>query len=208
MQNHVNSGIRKILENPKIYNLFHDILGGNNFRKNYFETNFNLPKGAKILDIGCGSAVMLKYINQEIDYYGIDFEESYIEYCRKTYGNRGNFFLEKAGEKLREDWFGYFDAINAHGLLHHISDAEGELVLETGLKYLKSGGFLVTFDTATHQNQSTLAKAFINMDRGKNIKTPEEYLNMAKKYFKNVNGKLYENYSRIPYSAYSMVMTK
>ncbi len=205
---HINTGIRKILENPLIYNLFHNITGGNAFRKHYFSTYFDLPKGAKVLDIGCGSGVMLENIKQHINYYGIDFEKSYIDFCKEKYGDRGNFIHETVGASLREEWFDYFDAVNAHGLLHHLSDADGATLIETAQKYLKPGGYLVTFDTTYHDNQSSISKWFVSKDRGQNVKHTEEYLELASNYFQKIDSKLFTNYSKLPYSAFAMKMTK
>lgn len=205
---HVNTGIRKILENPMIYNLFHNITGGNKFRKKYFAKYFDLQEGAYVLDIGCGSGVMLENISQDIEYYGVDFEQSYIDFCKEKYGNRGKFFREKVGENIREEWLGYFDAINAHGLIHHLSDVDSDLLLSTAYKYLKPNGYLVTFDSAYHNDQPILSKWLVSKDRGQNVKHCDDYLSFAKQYFKNIEGTLYTNYSMLPYAAYAMKMIK
>lgn len=208
MKTHINTGIRKILENPFVYNLFHDITGGNKFRSQYFDTYFDLEPKAKVLDIGCGSGVMLRFIKDQIEYYGVDFEESYISHCREKYGDRGSFIHQKVGEGIKSDWLNYFDAINAHGLLHHLSDEDGKTLLETGFKYLKPGGYMVTFDTAYHDEQSGISKWLVSKDRGQNVKNIKEYQILGEKHFDKVEGKLYQNYSRLPYAAYAMKMFK
>lgn len=205
---HISSGIRKILEIPQVYNLFHNITGGNKFRSKYFDQYFSLTSGSKVLDIGCGSGVMLDYIHKDLEYYGVDFEPGYIEFCNSKFGERGTFILEKSNEKWREEWKGAFDAINAHGLLHHLSDLEGEKLIEMAHYYLKPGGYLVTFDTSYHNEQSTISRWLVSKDRGQNVKFDAEYLKLAKKFFTDVEGTLYTNYSRLPYSAYAMKMTK
>jgi len=205
---HVNTGIRKILENPKVYNLFHNITGGNKFRQVYFNTYFDLAPGSKVLDIGCGSGVMLSFIKEDLDYYGVDFEKSYIDYCVDTYGDRGTFVHQKVGEELKGEWFDSFDAVNAHGLLHHLSDEDCHTLLATGLKYLKKGGYMVTFDTAYHDEQSSISKWLVSKDRGQNVKHISDYKNLAENYFSKIESRLYTNYSRLPYAACAMKMTK
>lgn len=208
MSTHINTGIRKILENPLIYNLFHNITGGNAFRKQYFSTYFTLTPGSRVLDIGCGSGVMLANISSDIEYYGVDFEASYIAYCREHYGDRGTFIHQKVGDELRTEWFDHFDAINAHGLLHHLSNEDGAILLETAHKYLKKGGYLVTFDSAYYADQPAHSRWLVSKDRGQNVKEDTAYQSFAEHYFDQVEGRLYTNYSRLPYAAYAMKMTK
>ena len=103
---------------------------------------------------------------------------------------------------------GFFDAINAHGLIHHLSNEDAHTLLETAYKYLKPNGYLVTFDTAEHEGQSGIARWLVKKDRGQNVKSPAGYKELAKHYFDKVEGKLYTNYSRLPYSAFAMKLTK
>jgi len=208
LSTHINTGVRTILENPKIYNLFHNLTGGNQFRSVYFRQYFDLPNGSNVLDFGCGSGVMLSKIKNGIHYHGVDFEESYIDYCRRTYGDRGTFIHQKVGEELRSEWLGYFDAINAHGLLHHLNDDDCTTLLETAIKYLKTGGYLVTFDPTYHDTQSSIQRWFISKDRGQNVKYYKDYLSFASKHFSHIDHKIFDNYTRMPYSAIAMKMTK
>ena len=201
MSTHVNTGIRKILENPLIYNLFHNITGGNAFRKQYFETYFDLSEGSKVLDIGCGSGVMLNNISEDLEYYGVDFEESYIDFCQSNFQDRGTFIHQKVGEELRSEWFDYFDAINAHGLIHHLSDEDGVTLIKTAQRYLKPGGYLVTFDSAYYDGQSAHSKWLVSKDRGQNVKHVDDYQALGERYFETVEGTLFTNYSRLPYAA-------
>jgi len=49
------------------------------FPKCFTEIIKNLPKGAKILDVGCAGGTTIKYcysINKDLQYYGIDLEKS------------------------------------------------------------------------------------------------------------------------------------
>jgi 2-polyprenyl-3-methyl-5-hydroxy-6-metoxy-1,4-benzoquinol methylase len=207
-QPHVTSGIRKILELPFVYNTFQTITGGNRDRDKLFQTYFNHESIQKVLDIGCGSGVLLKSLRTGVEYHGCDMEKKYIDYCRKTYGDRGTFYQEIVGEHVREEWVDYFDVVNAHGLLHHLTNQDCETLLATGYKYLKPGGFMLTVDTTYYKGMNALSRWLVSKDRGQNIKSPDEFQAMASKFFNKIDGKLIKNSRRFPYPVYVMKMTK
>ena len=205
---HITRGARKVLELPFIYNLFQTLIGANAHRKKHFKKYFDLDSRSKILDIGCGTGALLDSLKDDVHYIGCDMEKKYIDYAKSKFGNRGDFYMERVGEKMRSDWYNYFDAINAHGLLHHLNDSDSAILLETGHKYLKPGGFMVTVDSVFHDNQSFLSKWIVSKDRGQNIRNPEQYLYLAKKYFSNIQSFVSDDYALIPFSVFTMVLYK
>ena len=205
---HISSGIRKVLEYPFVYNLFQFVIGGNKHRSNHFKKFFTGKPGQKVLDIGCGTAVLLEHLEEGVEYHGCDMQESYISYAQSKFGNRGKFYQEKVGENIRDEWLSYFDIVNAHGLLHHLNDQDSEVLLEGAYTYLKKGGYLVTVDTVFHEDQSIMSKWLVSKDRGLNIRTPKEYLKLANKFFDKVECYLETDSLNIPYSIYVMVLYK
>jgi len=205
---HVDSGVRKILELPAIYNFFGKITGGQKRRSNQVKKHFNLKPGSKVLDIGCGSGALLNYLPDGIEYHGFDMQKEYIEYARKKFGSRGNFYLQRVGEELKPDWEGTFDAINADGILHHLSDEDCKKLFETALYYLKEGGYMITIDTLKHKDQSKLERWLVSQDRGQNVKFPEGFVNLVKPYFKKVETEILSGFLIIPYSAFRMKLIK
>jgi len=208
MKSHINTGIRKVLEFPIVYSLFSKIIGGEKNREIHFKKYFDLSKDSRVLDIGCGPGVLLKYLNEGIEYHGFDMQKEYIEFAKDKFGSRGNFYCAKVDQSFNPEWESTFDAINAHGLLHHLDDDDGIKLLESAFYYLKPNGYLVTVDTVKHDNQSKLTSWIVSKDRGQNIKSPSGYLAFAKSVFKNVNGDLIDNHNRIPYSIFVMKMVK
>lgn len=205
---HVNTGVRSILEHPKVYNLWQNLIGGNQHRAKHFKKFFQTQKGQKVLDIGCGTAILLKHLEDGIDYYGCDMQESYIEYAQDLYKDKGRFFCEKVGDVVREDWEDNFDIVNAHGLLHHLTDEQSEDLLAISARYLKKGGYLVTVDSVYHEGQSKMSKWMVSKDRGQNIRMPDEYLALARKHFGKVEGYLEPDSLYIPFGMYTMKMYK
>mgnify|MGYP000049655615 CR=1 FL=1 len=206
---HINTGFRKVLEIPSFYDLFQTLIGGNLHREEHFKKHIINKKIESILDIGCGTAVLLDHLlDKKIKYIGCDMQQSYITKARNKYKDKGEFYCEKVGEHVREEWIGKFDIINAHGLLHHLSDEESKALLEISSKYLKPEGFLVTVDSLFHDQQSKLSKWLVSKDRGQNIRQPKEYLKLAGNYFRNVESYIDDKSLRIPYSIFTMIMYK
>jgi len=205
---HIQSGVRKILEIPWVYNTFANVIGGNKSREKHFQ-KYLISKDIKsILDIGCGTAVLLKHLDDDVEYHGCDMEQGYLDHCIETYGDKGNFYLERVGEKVREEWLGKFDAINAHGLLHHLNNDDGEALLDISKKYLKKGGFLLTMDPVFYEGQASFSKWIVSKDRGQNVRTPKSYDALAYKYFNRIETDLIKKNNNIYYSGYVMKMFK
>ena len=55
-----------LLLNSYFYNFSQYIVGATAFRKKFIE-NLNIKKNAKILDIGCGTSTVLKFLNEPED---------------------------------------------------------------------------------------------------------------------------------------------
>ena len=205
---HINTGVRKILESPFVFNAFNSIIGVKSYMRKFCNKHYNSDKEMKMLDIGCGTCDILNYLNSNIDYYGFDFEESYINQAKQKFGSRGSFYHERVGQDLREDWLGSFDLINAHGLLHHLSDKDSDMLFTTAFKYLKKGGKFVTADTTYHDSQGAFTRWLVSKDRGQNIRKPNQYLKIASNQFKIVDSYVMDDYLNIPYSIFTMVLTK
>ena len=94
---HVNTGIRKILEVPKIYTLFQNILGADTALEKVVH-HLALGDGMSMLDIGCGPANILSFIKNDITYTGFDFEPAYIEQARIKYPNKTRFYCENVNK--------------------------------------------------------------------------------------------------------------
>ena len=72
----IKNFLYSLLLNPNFYNFFQHLLGATAFRKKFIENLF-IKKNAKILDIGCGTSTLIKFLN-EPDYYGYDINSKNI----------------------------------------------------------------------------------------------------------------------------------
>lgn len=158
-----------------------------------------IAPGMRILDIGCGPADVLEVLPEAIDYHGFDLEPNYIAQAKARHGSRGNFEVRAVSPDAVEG-LGSFDLIMAIGVLHHLTDAEVEVVMAGAAKVLKPGGRLVTFDGVFIPWQNPIAKALLHLDRGRFVRSEAGYTTAAAHHFGEVQTKIYHDILRIPYT--------
>jgi SAM-dependent methyltransferase len=177
----ITTGIRSILSNPFIYDLAQNVFGIAKVRSD-FVADFVRPQlGAKVLDIGCGTAEIIDCL-PGVSYWGFDISPVYIEQARKKYGNKGHFFCkELTAEDL--EYLPRFDIVIAVGVLHHLNDESAVALLDLVHSALKPGGRLVTIDACFEPGQNPLARLIISWDRGQNVRSREGYSELVSRVF-------------------------
>ncbi len=201
----VTSGLRKPLAIPGVYDFFLDLVGVPAARIRWVKDFLKPFPGARILDIGCGTAELLRYLPEDVDYTGFDMSEAYIDSARKRFGKRGHFIRATVEEfaashqstKGTESSSG-FDIAVVFGVLHHLGDEEGRQVFRSAQKILNPGGRLVTLDPAFIPGQSYLSRYVASHDRGQNVRFPEAYADLAKESFSRIEVTVLHKALRIP----------
>jgi len=195
----VETGIRSILKAPIIYKTWQSVLGATR-KRNIQRDDYIRPfKGMKIFDIGCGPADILHHL-QDVEYLGADLSEAYIGKAKDKYGDKGEFFVGSADALPPQDE--KFDLVMALGLLHHLEDEQCIALFETAKKQLGSKGRMITFDGVYTEKQSSVARFFLNRDRGQNVRYADGYASLAKKVFgeDNVTAHIRTDMINIPYT--------
>jgi SAM-dependent methyltransferase len=153
----------------------------------------------RVLDIGCGPADILSRLPAGVDYCGFDTEARYIKEARLRYGNRGSFFVRSVTPDAIDD-LGTFDVVMSLGVLHHLNDRDADTVLASAAKVLRPQGRLVTVDPAYVKGQNPVAWLLLKIDRGRHVRTPAAYLEIARRHFSDPKASVIHDLLAIPYT--------
>lgn len=191
---------------PAVYELFSRLVGAKKSRTIHVNEYIRPKPGDNVLDIGCGTADILSYLPR-VDYWGFDINRRYIESAIKRFGDRGHFYCSsvsrREGDKKKD-----FDIVLANGVLHHLDDNAAIELFNASFEALKSGGRLVTLDNCYGEGQSRIARYFISKDRGRYIRTKNEYVNLATAVFTDCKASIRHDLLRIPYTHIILECTK
>ena len=193
-----DSGLLRWLKVPSLYNAFQGAIGGNFLRRRLIENHVRPRAGDKVIDIGCGPAQALRWL-QGVTYVGLDTNEAYIAFGKRTYGNQGTFVVGNIDSVRNDPRFKDADIVLAIALLHHLGDEEARQCIRFAYDGLKKGGRFISHDPCWIPNQGAFSKCIMSVDRGRNIRTEQEYRQLATTGFSNVNAWVDMKPVRIPY---------
>ncbi len=200
--------LNSILEQPVVYKLFSALVGAQNSQSAFVNQYVRPAAGSRILDIGCGPGNILDHLPQ-VDYFGFDFNPSYIGSATRRYGHRGQFFCQRVSEaRVFLEQPESFDIVLAIGILHHLDDTEAIRLFDIARHALKKGGRLVTFDGCYVDEQSRAAKYLLSRDRGRFVRDEKGYAGLAKTRFDEVRVSIRHDLLHIPYTHIIMECVK
>jgi SAM-dependent methyltransferase len=189
---------RRGLANPRVYSKFQERVRGDESYRRLAEF-LKLQPGDRVLDIGCGTADILAYLPDDIEYHGYDLSERYIEAARNRYGRRGAFRVEAVAPHAADN-LGAFDVVISIGVLHHLADKEADVVFASAHKLLRSGGRLLTCDGAYVDGQHPIARLLLALDRGRHVRPAGGYVELAKGHFPNATATILHDLLALPYT--------
>tara|TARA_B100001057_G_scaffold486843_1_gene568628 strand:+ start:265 stop:879 length:615 start_codon:yes stop_codon:yes gene_type:complete len=199
------SSLYNLINNPLVYKIIQKVMSGTSFRANIVRKNIK-KKNSKILDIGCGPAEILESIPR-CEYYGYDIDSRSIRYAKKKYIKQNYHFFNKKFSKKEVKKLPKFDYIIFFGILHHLDKKEIHTILKLCKKKMKKNCKLLSEDPVLVNDQNIIAKYLIMNDRGKNVRTKKEYINILSKHFKIVQSKITQQ-NFIPYTWFTTVCKK
>jgi SAM-dependent methyltransferase len=207
-QSQRSRGLYSWLTIPAIYEWFQASAAGGKgrrFARLFADQYVAARQGSRILDIGCGTGAFLDYLPESsgCHYCGFDANPRYIQAANAKYGHRARFWCQRVSESSL-DQIGSMDIVIARCVLHHLADGEARGLIRLAHQALDAGGYLVTVDPVFTPQQSRLARLVVSWDRGKFVRSPEAYRDLATKDFNQVDGDVHDNTLRIPYTHFIM----
>lgn len=203
----ITDGFRSLLSIPAVYDIFQSLMGGNAARTEISERYFRATSGHIIVDVGCGTAEILNYLPTDVDYYGFDLEHRYIDAARSQFPRHGHFYCRDITSLGQQD-IPPCDLAISFGVLHHLEDNNARVLIENLYGRLRNGGRLVTVDPAYEPDQSFFARQIIKRDRGQNVRSGSEYLELVAPLFAEKRLTIRHDLLRIPYTHAIMECTK
>jgi len=95
----------------------------------------------------------------------------------------------------------------AIGMLHHLDDEQAKRFMNLAWSALRDGGQLVTIDPCYADDQNTISHFLVSLDRGQNVRSAEQYRNIASPFFLQVKG-VVRHRAWIPYTHWIMECQK
>jgi SAM-dependent methyltransferase len=192
---------------PLLYQTFQKLGGFYGARLTAIDMYLKPEAGERIIDIGCGPGYLARDLPGGVDYLGFDLDQRYIEFAKRRFGERGRFFCRRF-DRAAAETYGPADIVMMNGVLHHISDMDATAILAAVHDALRPDGVLFTLDGAYTDAQSSFSRFMLEHDRGRNIRTPGQYVNLLKESFVSVEPHIHEKLARIPYTFFVAVSRK
>ena len=199
-----DNGLKKILASSWAYTLFKRALGN---RRAYEWMNrefWRVQPGQKVVDIGCGPGIVLRFLPEDIEYVGFDVSEEYIRHAREAHaGNPRRTFLvgnSEAFVKQLPESMADADLVLINGVLHHLDDDEALTALRLARACLRPGGRLVSYENCLLRSQAPLARWIVSKDRGRNLRYESEWKVLFSKVFASFETHVLTGLLRIPYT--------
>lgn len=152
---------------PRLWILFQYVVGGVSDKRKIVLQHYEGQK--RVLEIGCSVGIVSKAFTKfpDIEFTGIDIDDSALSYARKLFKNVKNFrFLNisladlgKSGEK--------FDYVVFANVLHHADDATVHALLSDIKTVLAKGSTLIVVEPEkSRPDYNFLFKFFYLLEQG------------------------------------------
>lgn len=157
--------MNNILNLPFFYNLRFLVAGNQTKTKKFIKDTYLRYKCRSVIDFGCGTGDFAPIFSPD-EYTGIDINRRYIDFAKNKYPYRficQNILKYNFNKQT-------FDASIFISTLHHLSDQEVKIIMPKISDLTNKIIVVVDLNPKT----SILKKSFMQLDRGKYIRTLKE----------------------------------
>lgn len=199
-------GLKSLLSHHALYTGLQRAVGADRLRFRCLD-ELDLRPGECVLDLGCGPAYYLDRLPSGVRYFGFDTSASYIAHAQRRWRHRpgvefrAELFTEAQAQQLPP-----IDAVMLLGLLHHLSDDECHTLLSLVGRVLAPGGRVISVDTCFEPSQGAISRWMSENDRGEHVREPAAFMDLARRYFADVDGQVLNTTTRVPSSHWLMRM--
>lgn len=170
--------MKQILEWATIYNTTQWMVGAERPRRYCVQQYISATDGSRIVDIGCGPGLAVRYLPPAVDYVGIEPNPKYVASAVRRFGDRARFICGYFDSDTARSLAPY-DAVLLLGVVHHCDNETAAQLFSDIALGLRPGGRVVTLDPCFTPNQSSMARYVARSDRGKHVRSPEDYRAIA-----------------------------
>lgn len=188
-----------MLRVPFMYRLSQQIFGGRSVKKHVFKKYWISHPGMKILDIGCGPAQDRDLLGNDVFWTGLETSEQYVRSVKKSLRPSDSIYQGDVSALLELNLTD-FDVVLLSGVLHHLDDNLASSLLFDCQGVLKPGGRIFTIDPVRVPEASKFETYLINSDRGKFVRSNEEYDRLIPHTFSQKSVGIVKNVGLLPQS--------
>ena len=196
----VDSGLRRLLSWPGIYNSFQNMVGAPRALERFMLEFVQPQSGDRILDMGCGAGQLAAHLPDEVGYVGLDISAKYITNAKIRHPEHVFHCATIGTDDLSELNLGYFDHVTAVGVLHHLDDDAAIELFAFAQSVLRPDGTVVSVDPTHFSGQSVLSRWVIGLDRGQSVRTRQGYAELVPASLNIERLDLVHGLLNIPYS--------
>lgn len=166
-----------IFDFPSLFNTARYIVVGGKSKLNKEIFKAVSPKeGENIIDIGCGTCEFSELIN--LDYTGIDMNESFLKKAKKRFPKRKLIRMDAKKLDFKNN---SFDKGLIMNFLHHFDDSDSNIILNEAKRVVKNQ---IIIEDNIKPEKGFISKLLVRLDRGNHIRTKEQEIELVKKTFK------------------------
>lgn len=191
-------GLRNLAERAGGYRFIQQSVGSARLWRWFVETHVLPRQPARVLDLGCGTADILDYLPETINYTGIDHHQPYVEEAKRRFGLRANFQCEGIENSLLKNPSG-FDMVLLLGVLHHCNNERAQTILTRAMNHLTPGGVLLHLDGCLHGKAGWFETMLYRLERGLYIRNQDQYQELMTPHLWASEQQIKDGLLRVPY---------